>query len=125
MRAVADEQIAVDLYTSIAQSSNFFQKCNRIQNNAITDDTAAAFAQHAARNQLQDKSLTVDDDGVASVVPACIACYHGELLRQHINDFAFALVAPLRAHDDRGLALAQFNTPISPRTIRRVSSVGN
>ena len=45
-----------------------------------------------------------DDPGV---VAACIAGYDGEVFRKNIDNFAFALVAPLRTYDDRGLTLLQ------------------
>ena len=80
MRAAADEQIAVHFHAGIAESGNFFQKCNRIQYNTIADHTSAAFAQHAAGNQLQDESLAVDDDSMAGVMSAGIARHDGEFL---------------------------------------------
>ena len=107
MGAVADKEIPINLHAGIAESRNFFKERNRIENNAVPDDAAAAFAQHPARNQLQDKSLAVNDDGVAGVVSACITGNDGEFLRQHVNDFAFTLVAPLGSYDDGGSALAQ------------------
>src|SRR5437870_1737598 len=63
MRAVADKQIAVHFHTGIAQSRDFFKECNGIKYHAVADYGAATFAEHAARDQLQDKSLAVDDDG--------------------------------------------------------------
>src|SRR5205823_13761347 len=78
MGAVADKEIPINLHAGIAESRNFFKERNRIENNAVPDDAAAAFAQHPARNQLQDKSLAVNDDGVAGVVSACITGNDGE-----------------------------------------------
>src|SRR3954468_6736925 len=88
MGALADKEIPINLHAGISESRNFFEERNRIENNAVPDDAAAAFAQHPARNQLQDKSLAVYDDGVAGVVSACITGNDGEFLRQHVNDFA-------------------------------------
>ena len=47
---------------------------------------------------MQDVFLFPDEDGVAGVVAALGADDDLRLLGQHVNDFAFALVAPLGAH---------------------------
>ena len=60
---------------------------------------AAAAAQDAAGNQLQDELLPPQDDRVAGVMPAGIARYQREVFREHVNDLALALIAPLGADD--------------------------
>ena len=67
---------------------------------------------HPARSTPQGTScknefLAVDDDGVAGIVSAGIARHDGEVLGKDVDDFAFALIAPLGAYDDRGLTLFQ------------------
>ena len=111
--AVADEQVAVDLDAGCAQRVDFLHEGERIEHHAVADDAAAAFAQHAARNQLQDELLAVDGDGVSGVVAAGIARHNFEALGEHVNDFAFAFVAPLRADDYRCLASFQRATPFA------------
>jgi hypothetical protein len=44
-------------------------------------------------------------------VPARIARHDGEVFREDVDDLALALVTPLRADDDRSLALVQVPTP--------------
>src|SRR6266568_4095312 len=100
--------MTVDLYTRLAQGSRLFQKREGIEHHSIADDAAAAGAQHATRNQLQNKLLAVDDDSVAGIVSTGIAGYDGEVLRQYVDDLAFALIAPLGANDHRGFAFFQF-----------------
>ena len=102
--AIGDEKISVDLHASLAQRAYFFQKRHGIENHAVADHAAAARPQHAARNQLQNKLLAVDDDGVAGIVAAGIAGHDGEVLRQNVDDLSFAFVAPLGADNYRGLA---------------------
>src|SRR5207237_1146962 len=58
-------------------------------------------------HRLQDEFLSIDDDGMAGIVSAGIAGNNREAFREHIDNFAFALVAPLRAYDDRSLASFQ------------------
>src|SRR5689334_6593881 len=50
---------------------------------------------------MQHELLAVDVDGVPCVVTALITRHGREVWRQHVDDFALALVAPLRAkHGD-------------------------
>jgi hypothetical protein len=64
----------------------------------------------------------VNGDGVPGVVAAGISCHDFEALGEHVNDFAFALVAPLRADDNRCLANFQNATPLwVERTFRSAS----
>jgi hypothetical protein len=57
---------------------------------------------------LQDELLAIDDDGMTGIMTPGVTRYDGETLREHINNLAFALVAPLRAYDNRSPASAQF-----------------
>ena len=101
--AIADEQIPIHLHAGVAQSANLIQKCQRIENYTIADHSAAVFAQHAAGHELQNKFFAVDDDRVSGIMPAGVARDHGKVIREHVHDLALALVAPLRADDDRRL----------------------
>jgi hypothetical protein len=59
---------------------------------------------------------------VSGVVPTGIARYNFEALGEHVNDFAFTFVTPLRADDDRCLANFQNATPLwVERTFRSAS----
>src|SRR5438309_10999120 len=99
--------MTVNVHSGIAKLARLFQERNRIQHHAIANHTPAAASQHAARYKLQHKLCAVDDDGMAGIMSAGIAGYDGEVLRQHVNDFSFALVAPLGANDHRSLAFVQ------------------
>ncbi len=54
-------------------------------------------AQDAGRDEVQDVFLLADEDRVAGVVAALRADDDVRLLGQHVNDLAFAFVAPLGA----------------------------
>ena len=58
-------------------------------------------AEDAAGDQLQDELFAGDDDGVAGVVATGVAGDDVELLRQDVDDLAFAFIAPLGAEDYR------------------------
>ena len=111
--AVADEEIAVHFHAGRAQRIDFLHEGERIEHYAVADNTAAAFAQHAAGNQLQDELLALDGDRVSRIVAAGITRDDLEALREHVNDFAFAFVAPLCADDDCCLACFQLAAPLA------------
>ena len=113
VRAVADEQVAVNVHTGRAQRVDFLHEGERIEHDAVADDAAAALTQHAAGNQLQDKFLAMNGDSMSGVVAAGIARHHLEALGEHVDDLALALVAPLRADNHRSLASFQHSTPLS------------
>src|SRR5580692_6446883 len=110
-RPVADEQVAIDLYSSFPKPTDFLQEGHGVEHDAIADDAEAVRAQDTARHQLQNELLAVNDDGVSGVVAAGIAGHHGKILREHVHNLAFAFVAPLSADDDRSLAFFQMPAP--------------
>ncbi len=77
----------------------------------VPDDAAATLSQHSAGHQLQDEFLSVNDDGMAGIMAAGVARDHGKVLREHVDNFAFAFVAPLGADNYRSLASFQCTTP--------------
>ncbi len=103
MRAVGNKKIAIHLHAGVAQHADFLEEGQRIEHHAIADDGAAALAQHAARHQLQHELLAFDDDGVAGIMASGVTRDDGEIVRKNVYDLAFAFIAPLGAHDHRGL----------------------
>src|SRR5207244_7763760 len=84
-----------------------------IEHDTVADHTAATGTQHAARNQLQDEFLALDDDRVAGIVATGIAGHDGKIVGEYVDNLALAFVAPLRADDDRGSHFAQKFTPFT------------
>jgi hypothetical protein len=111
VRPVADEEIAVDLDAGITQALSFVEEGNRVEDHSIADYATTSGAQHAAGDQLQDELLSRDSDGMPGIVPPGIARDYAEILRKNVDNFAFALVTPLGADYDRGLA---FTHPFTP-----------
>jgi hypothetical protein len=97
--AVRNKEMTVDFHPRLAQSTSLFQECEGIKDNAISNDAAATGAQHAARDELQDKLLAVNDDGVAGVVSAGVTGYNRKVFRENVDDLAFAFIAPLGANE--------------------------
>ncbi len=94
----AEEQVAVDLDAELAQGLDLLDQADRIDDDAVADDAGLAPAQDAGGDEVQHIFLPFEVDGVAGVVAALRANDHVRLLGQHVNDFAFAFVAPLGAH---------------------------
>jgi hypothetical protein len=107
LRPIADKKIPVNHYPRVTQARHFFQKCYRVENHTVADYASATFAQHTAGNQLQNELLAINDHGVAGIVATGIARYDGKVFGQDIDYLAFALIAPLSAHDYRCLGFAQ------------------
>ena len=116
---VAYEQVAIDLDARGAKRIHFFHEGKRIQHDTIADHAAASLAQDAAGNQLQNKLLALDGDGVAGIVAARIARYDLEALGENVNDLTFSLIAPLCADNNRRLSSFQLATPVRDATGRR------
>src|SRR4029077_9350522 len=71
---------------------------SRIYHYACTDDGVLAGPEDSARNQLQDKTVASENDGMSRIVAARTAGNVVKGSRHVIDDFPFALVTPLRAH---------------------------
>ena len=100
VRAIADAQLAADVDAGGFQRGHLVEQAREIYHHAVADDGLDAGAQDAAGDQLQNKLLFPDKDGVAGVVAALIARHDVEALGKQVDHFAFAFVAPLRAENN-------------------------
>jgi hypothetical protein len=107
MRAVADEEVAVYLYTSLSQRGNFFEEGHWVKHDAIADHAAAAGTKHATRYELKNEFLAIDDYRMAGIVSASIARNYRKVFGENVDNLPFAFIAPLGANYNRGFALAQ------------------
>ena len=71
-----------------------------VDHQPVADHGFLSGTQDAARNQLEDEFFFADEDRVARIVSALIARDDIEPFGEEIDDFAFTLIAPLRAEDD-------------------------
>src|SRR6267142_3416469 len=102
MGAIAEVQAALYVDASFGERFNFGDQGRRIDYDAGADDCLLLGAQDAAGDKLQDETVFADDYGVPGVVSAGDERDIVESAGEIIDDFAFALVAPLRAdHHDR------------------------
>ena len=66
----------------------------------VADEAHDTVAQNAGRNQMQDRLLVADDERVPGVVAALKTHDGAGAVREHVDDGALALVAPLRPDHD-------------------------
>ncbi|RMN95057.1 hypothetical protein ALQ50_05526 [Pseudomonas coronafaciens pv. coronafaciens] len=95
----ADAQALAHRNAFLFQLDDFAQERVGGDHHTIADQALHAFAQHTGRDQVQYGLLTVDHQGVASIVATLITHYGGSMFGQQINDLAFALITPLSAQD--------------------------
>src|SRR5579862_763340 len=107
MGTIADKEISSHLNARRTKRIHFLQECHGIEHHAVADHTASACAQYSTRNQLEDELPPIDDDRVPGVMPAGIARDNGKILREHVDNFAFALVAPLGSNYTRSFSSIQ------------------
>jgi hypothetical protein len=111
--AIADEQVAVDVYALSAQRIDFPHERERIEYNTVADYATAAVAQYSAGNKLKDELLSLDGYGVPGIVSAGVSRDYLEPLGEDVNDFALALVAPLGSDNNGRLAWFQLAAPLA------------
>ena len=74
-----------------------------IQRHSVAQDIDHVRAENARGQQVQSESAEIIDDGVAGVPAALITHDDIEPVRQHVHHAAFALIAPVDAHDHTGI----------------------
>src|SRR5882757_4337085 len=110
-------QAALNVDTSFGERFNFSDEGGGIDYDTGADDCLLLGAQDAAGDELQDEAILADDYGVPGVVSAGDARDIVKSAGQIIDDFAFALVAPLRAdHHDRFHAVPSLAHMCHPHT---------
>ena len=99
--AVGDEELAVDRQAGVLELLDLVEEGHGVEHDAVADDAFAAGAEDSAGDELEDELFAGDDDGVAGVVAAGVAGDDVELLRQDVDDLAFAFIAPLGTENYR------------------------
>src|SRR2546423_1152591 len=102
MRAVADQQVLANFDSEFAQSLDLLHQRDWIDDDAVADDASFAAPQNSRGDQMENVFRAAMNDSVAGVIPALAPDHDVRLGGKHIDDFAFAFVAPLRA-DENGV----------------------
>ena len=94
------KRLLIDVDAEVAQLADFFKEGHWVEDDAVADDGLARRPQDAAGDELEDELLAADDDGVSGVVAAGVARHDGKALAEHVDNLAFAFIAPLGAEND-------------------------
>ena len=84
----------------LLQPANFADQAHRVDHHAVADNTDLAPPQDARGDKMENEFLLANEDRVAGVVAALSADHHVGLAGEHVDDFAFAFVAPLGADEN-------------------------
>src|SRR5204863_7702214 len=95
----ANEQVLVDLNPHLAQTVDLGDQRHRIDNNAVSNHADFTAPEDSGRDQMQNIFRAAMNDGVPGIVTALAADNDVGLGSKHIDDLAFALIAPL--HSDQ------------------------
>ena len=98
---IRDEQLPIDRKTSILELLDLGKKRHGVKDYTVAYDAPALGPEHTAGYKLQNELLAFDNDRMACIVAAGVPRNNTEALRKHVDDLAFALVAPLGAEDYR------------------------
>jgi hypothetical protein len=96
MSAVADEQILADCDAQVPQAVDLGDKSDRIDNNTIADHTNFCPPEDSRRDEMQNVFDAPMNDRVPGVVSALAADHNVGFAREHVDNLAFSLIAPLR-----------------------------
>ena len=96
------------------EAVNLLDQRRKMDHDPIADNAGHAGMQNARRDQVQNRLLTIDNQGVAGVVAALKAHHSLCLLSQQVHDLALAFVTPLSADDH--YALAHDQVPLRTNT---------
>jgi len=103
--SLAHTQARTHFDTGFFKTGNFFEQLGYGQHHAVADVALDAGAHDAAGDQVQGGLDTVDDQGVACIVPPLESHHALRGFGQPVHQFAFAFIAPLGADDDHVTAL--------------------
>src|SRR3954452_22174889 len=98
---IADSQLAFNVDSGLFQPRNFLKKRGRVDDHPISDDGHHVGSQDSTGDQFQDEFLSSDEHRVACVVAPLVASYRVKLLREQVDDLAFAFVSPLRPQNNQ------------------------
>jgi hypothetical protein len=100
MGAIGNVQAALYVDATLGEGFDFGDEGGGIDDDTGADDGVLLRAKNAAGDELENEAIFANDDGVTGVVAASNSYDVIERAREIVNNFAFAFIAPLRAHHD-------------------------
>ena len=98
MCLIADMQASLHVHFASPKTIKLTYQTHRINHHTITDDTLLAPAQDSRRNKVQNVFLTPYPYRVPCIATTLTPHHEIGCLGEHINDLAFAFIAPLGAN---------------------------
>ena len=96
----ADQQALARRHPVALEHVDFLNQGRGRHDDTVTDQASDIAAQNARGNQVQHGFNAVDDHRMPGIVTALKAHDRVNLVGEHVDDFAFALVTPLRADNN-------------------------
>jgi len=100
MGRFAQVKIAVDFDPEFAETFDLTDEADRIDDDSITNHTNLFLAQNARGDEMEDVFLAADVNGMAGIVAALCADDDVRFFGEHVDNFAFSLIAPLGTHQN-------------------------
>ena len=101
MSGFAQEKITIEFDSELSQALHFFDQTHRIDDRTITDHADLVLTQNARGDEVENILLAFNVHCMTGVIAALRANNHVGFLGQDVDDFAFAFIAPLGAHQYR------------------------
>src|SRR5215471_1198918 len=98
MRAITDEQVFVNVDSQLMQTIHLGHERDWIDNHSVSNHTNFAVPQNPRRDQMQHIFDAAVNDGMPGIVAALTADNYVRACSKHIDNLAFALIAPLHSN---------------------------
>ena len=96
VRAIRDAQLPANVDAVRFKRSHLLNQRGQVHHHAVANYGLHARAQNAARDQLENKFLFTDVNGMAGIMPALVARDNVKVFGEKVDNLAFSFVAPLR-----------------------------
>jgi hypothetical protein len=84
----------------IKESIHFLNQNAWVNDHPVPNKASLIGVEYAGGNEMKNKLLVIDNQGVAGIVAALKTYYTVSLFSQQVNDFAFSFVSPLGSNDN-------------------------
>lgn len=100
MRTIADEDATLGIEPMLFEGLQLLEETGDVDDAAAADEVDAAGIDEARGEDVEVVGDAIGDNGVASVVAALGATAERGVVREDVDEFAFAFVAELAAQTD-------------------------
>jgi hypothetical protein len=105
MCTIADQKPALIVYTSLIKISHLLKDRFQMDNNPIPNHIHRRWVEHAARQHMERKLLSPNNDRMAGIGSSIEPTHDVILFSKDVNELSFPLVTPLTSDDGTGLTM--------------------